>query len=89
MSSAGSQKPCATLITLVIGFLIGGYLGFLLRPTTIFAGQLPFSTVITRGSDLTGLDQLMVPAAQTSFNYMLVGAIVGAVIGYLISRKKI
>lgn len=72
------------------GALVGGFLGFLLRPSTI-VGQLPFEVVMSRGSNIKGLDQLLISTAQTSFNYMLVGAIIGAVVGYVTRntiRKK-
>lgn len=64
-----------------IGVLIGGVTGFLLRPSAPLMGQLPFSTVITRGSNLHGLDQLLVGYARTSFNYLIAGTLLGAVIG--------
>lgn len=64
-----------------IGLFIGGLLGFLLRPAAPLIGQLDFGTVITRGSNLTGLDMLLLSTAQASFNYLLFGAILGAVAG--------
>jgi hypothetical protein len=71
---------------MIIGVIVGGFIGFLLRPAVALVGQLPFTVVITRGATLQGLDQLLVPAAQTSFNYMLVGWIVGAVAGFLATK---
>jgi hypothetical protein len=65
----------------VVGFLVGGFVGFQLRPAAFLVGQLPFGTVITRGSNLSGLDVLLVSTAQTSFNYMLAGAVLGAACG--------
>lgn len=84
----------STVITLgIVGFFVGGLLGFLLRPSVFLVGQLPFGTVITRGYSLQGMDALLVPAAQTSFNIMLIsaviGTIIGSVIGRLIKSKKI
>lgn len=67
------------------GLLIGGVVGFLMRPGVPFMGQLSFSTVITRGTNLHGLDQLLVGYARTSFNYLIAGTIVGAVIGLIAS----
>jgi hypothetical protein len=64
-----------------VGAVLGAFIGFLLRPSVFLAGKLPFSTVITRGSNLRGLDELLVPTAQTSFNYLIVGAMVGALAG--------
>jgi len=40
--------------------------------------------VISRGATLQGLDQILIPTAQKSFNYMLVGAIIGGVVGFVI-----
>jgi membrane protein YqaA with SNARE-associated domain len=80
------------IITAVIGFFVGGLLGFLFRPTAFSIGQLPFDAVISRGSNLKGADQLLIPLAQSSFNTMfavaIVGALAGAGIGYLLSKKK-
>jgi hypothetical protein len=70
-----------SVLTGVIGLLVGGFVGFQLRPAVFLLGQLPFGTVITRGSNLSGLDMLLVSAAQTSFNYMVAGAVLGAVCG--------
>lgn len=70
----------------VAGFFIGALLGFLLRPSVPLVGQLPFFAVITRGGSLKGLDQMLIPAACTSFNYMLVGAILGAVAGVVATK---
>ena len=64
----------------ILGAILGGMVGFLLRPSLPIIGQLPFKTVITRGSNLTGLDVVLKSTAEQSFNYMLIGIIVGAVI---------
>lgn len=76
----------------ILGFLIGGLLGFLARPSAFLVGQLPFEYVITRGATLKGMDQLLVPLAQQSFSITLIGAIVGAivgiVIGFVVGKKK-
>lgn len=66
------------------GFFVGGCIGFLLRPSAFLVGQLPFVTVIARGSNLSGLDRLLVSTAETSFNYMMASAIVGAIGGFVI-----
>ena len=68
--------------------LLGGYVGFLLRPAALI-GQLPFKTVILRGANLGGIDRLLVPVAQTSFNAMVAGAIVGAAVGSVIGYLKL
>jgi len=77
---------------LLAGLAVGGLVGFLLRPTVPLMGQLPFITVITRGANLRGLDQLLTGYARTSFNYLVAGIIVGAVIGmilgFVLPRQK-
>jgi hypothetical protein len=54
-------------------------------------GQLPFGAVITRGATLKGVDQILVPLAQRSFNIMMagliIGAVIGLVVGYVIERR--
>src|SRR5215212_1980362 len=62
---------------LIIGAPVGGFIAFLLRPY----GQLSFKDVLTRGANLEGPDKILVPLAQTSFNYMLAGIVLGAVMG--------
>lgn len=76
----------------IVGSLIGGFVAFLARPSALLVGQLPFIDVISRGSTLNGLDQMLVPIAQRSFNITLAGAIIGAiagiVIGYFVGKKN-
>lgn len=76
----------------VIGVFIGGLIGFLLRPSALLIGQLDFWTVVSRGSNLKELDRILVPIAETSFNYMMIGVIVGGLVGigtgYLISADR-
>lgn len=64
----------------LLGAVLGGLVGFLLRPSLPLIGQLPFSTVITRGSNLSGIDMLLKSTAEQSFNYMVIGVIVGAIV---------
>jgi len=71
-----------------LGAAIGGFLGFLLRPSVPLVGPLPFETVITRGANLTGLDSLLRGVAETSFNYMLVGVVAGALVGWVVKRQS-
>ena len=77
---------------ILLGLCLGAFVGFLLRPSVTLIGQLPFETVITRGANLTGLDFILRSAAEQSFNDMLLGAIVGAVIlgisGSLAAKSK-
>jgi CcmD family protein len=74
----------------VVGLLVGALIGYLLRPAGLLIGQLSFGTVITRGANLEGMDRMLVPLAQSSFNYLLTGAILGtaiaALIGYFSSK---
>lgn len=63
----------------------GGVIAFLLRPTDIFGHQLPLSIVLTRGSNLQGINQLLTPLAQRSFNELAAGLIIGAVLGVIVS----
>lgn len=76
----------------VVGAFVGGLIGFLLRPAAPIVGQLPLDAVITRGMDYRGLDQFLVSYAETSFNYLVVGLIIGGVGGalaaYAISRSS-
>ncbi len=51
----------------IVGFLIEGFVGFLARPSTL-VGQLPFENVISRGTNLNGIDEIFVQIAQKSFN---------------------
>lgn len=87
-----SNTSVKSMLLGLVGLFIGGLVGFLLRPIAPLMGQLDFGTVITRGSKLKGLDQLLVSTAETSFNYLLVGAILGAliglVLGYFIFKKN-
>ena len=68
----------------VFGGMLGGIVGYLTRPSAMLVGQLPFGIVITGGAGLQGLDQLLVPIAQQSFNQMVTGAIVCAVLGGIV-----
>jgi len=68
----------------VLGVIVGTVLGFLLRPSAMLVGQLPLETVISRGANLQGLDTILIPTAQASFNQLIVGAIIGGVAGLVI-----
>jgi hypothetical protein len=74
----------------ILGVLVGGLVGYLLRPSVFLVGQLPFGTVITRGAYLQGFGQLLIGTAQASFNYLFVGAVIGGVVGCYVGlvRKK-
>ena len=88
----GSGKSNGLAIKLgIVGFVAGGFLGFLYRPSAFLIGQLPFDVVITRGANLKGVDQVMISMAQSSFNNMaavaVAGAVIGIVVGLLMSKR--
>ena len=76
------MKSVIPLATIFAG--AGAIIGFLLRPSDIFGQQLPLSMVLTRGSGLHGLNRLLIPLAERSFNEMVAGLIVGAVLGTVV-----
>jgi hypothetical protein len=82
------EQEVRTLFVLGGAFL-GAAVGFLLRPANRLTGQLDLATVISRGTNLTGLDQLLKPQAETSFNMMLIGALIGAVVGFVASAMRL
>jgi predicted amidophosphoribosyltransferase len=88
MHKSGSLGPGPALL----GAAIGAFISFLFRPAAPLVGQLPFGVVITRGVSLKGLDSMLVPYAESSFNIMIVGmilgGIIGAVIGSLLSKTN-
>lgn len=79
--SIGQTRAAAVGIA---GSLLGGFAGFLARPSAPLVGQLPLEAVITRGAWMQGLDQVLVPLAQSSFNMMAAGALIGAVVAAII-----
>jgi hypothetical protein len=90
MMASGKSKNLVVPFC-VIGFFIGGLIAFLYRPSAFLVGQLPFDVVITRGANLKGVDQVLIPLAQSSFNNMiaiaLIGALIGIAVGYLLSKR--
>ena len=75
-----------TRFAVILGALFGGTVGFLLRPGRTVVGQLPLGTVITRGGKLTGLDMILKGEAETSFNYLVAGILIGMVVGWIVER---
>jgi hypothetical protein len=71
----------AFLLSGLGGFLLGAAVGYLYRPPAFLVGQLPFRHVVSRGTSLKGFDQVYLEVAQRSFDYLLVGGLVGAGIG--------
>jgi hypothetical protein len=88
-----SSKKSNSLIVpfCIIGFFIGGIIGFLYRPSAFLIGQLPLDVILTRGANLKGVDQVLVTLAQSSFNNMiaiaLIGALIGIAAGYMLSKR--
>lgn len=85
------KQPAAyfvTLIFLLVGGLIGGGIAFLLRPSAPLIGQLDIDTVLSRGSKLQGIDQLLVSTAEASFSMMVAGAVLGGVIGAIVGFSR-
>lgn len=74
-------------IIMVIGIIFGASIGYFYRPPAVLIGQLPFDVVITRGGNLKGFDQIYLETAKTSFNYLLIGGIAGAIIGAMVGMK--
>jgi hypothetical protein len=70
----------------LLGAVVGGAVGYFFRPSAFLVGQLPFMQVLSRGKSLKGIDQILVPVAEASFNYMLAGVVLGAVLGYALGR---
>lgn len=82
-TTTSNKSMSYTIIFGILGFFFFGLIGFLVRPAVPYVGQLDFNTVISRGSNLAGMDKLMVSVAQSSFNYLVMGALFGAFIGVL------
>jgi len=74
------------LIFTVIGVALGALIGFQMRPSMMFIGQLPFQTVITRGAGLQGIDQLLISTAQQSFNVLAIAVVLGGAVGFAVSH---
>ena len=74
-----------TVFTLV-GLLLGGVVAFLLRPAAPLVGQLRFETVLSRGAHLEGIQVLLKPIAERSFNYLIAGLTLGAVVGFAVAH---
>jgi Na+/H+ antiporter NhaC len=82
----GEMTKKVWIIT-IVGLILGASIGYFYRPPALFIGQLPFDVVITRGGNLKGLDQIYLEIAKTSFNYLLIGGIAGAIIGAIVGMK--
>jgi hypothetical protein len=71
--------------TSILGLLLGGFVGFLLRPSSALVGKVSFINTLTRGATLEGVDQILINLAHKSFDIMLAGAIIGAVVGVVLA----
>ena len=70
-----------------LGAVVGGTLGFLSRPSIPIIGRLPLDAVLTRASTYHGLASGYVHrVADRSLAILLLGAVLGALIGYLADR---
>ena len=77
LASSETRLPAAGLT------MLGALLGFLLRPAAPDVGQLPFSTIIVRGAagPFDEPNPALVAVAQSSFNVVMAGAILGLAVG--------
>ncbi|HWR54089.1 MAG TPA: amino acid permease [Bryobacteraceae bacterium] len=71
-----------TLALANLGFLVGGVIGFVLRPAGADGAKLNFEAVISRGVNLG--DQAATALAQSAFNTMVLAALAVAALGALI-----
>jgi len=69
----------------MVGGLLFGLLGYLLRPDAPIVGQLPFHAVVSRGATLSGFEEFLLPAARTSFLYLLAGIVFGVLLGLAVA----
>ncbi len=82
LASPGVAAYTPAVLAIALG-LVGGIIGFVVRPSIPLLGQLPFNVVIRDGAGLTGLSTLLQPAAHQSFELLLGGTVVGAILGLL------
>ena len=61
-------------------------MGFWFRPSIPLIGQLPLDAVITRGENLRGIDVMLRGVAQQSFNYIVCGVLIGALVGFVLTQ---
>ena len=67
-----------------LGLLLGGFVGFLLRPSSSLVGRVSFIETLTRGATLEGVDQVLINLAHKSFDVMIAGAIIGLIVGLIL-----
>jgi len=86
MAANDQSNPTAGFI--LGGTVLGGAIGFLMRPSNLLTGQLDFGTVITRRRQPHGLDALLKTQAEQSFNTLVLAALIGAGVGYAIAAAR-
>lgn len=69
------------MVWALVGLVVGLGIGIVTRPSLPLLGQLPIGIVLTRGATLVGLDMMLRAAAEESFNYIVIVAIIGVVVG--------
>lgn len=73
----------------IVGSIAGALIGWLLSPSIPFTGErLGLEDILTRGATLQGMDELLVPLAERSFNTILLFGIVGLLVSLAILRAK-
>jgi len=82
----GGRPPDEGTMRTILVAILGGIVGYWFRPSVPLLGQLPFETVITRGGNLRGLDVILKGTAEQSFNYVVIGVIIGALAGLVLTR---
>lgn len=81
-ATAGHAEEMKT----IIGGMAGGLVGYWFRPSVPLLGQLPFEVVASRGQSLRGLDVVFSGIAEQSFNYIVVGVVIGCCAGFVLTR---
>lgn len=85
-SNNNGQKRKPSFAFRIIGPVVGLFIGYLIAPEIPLLGKVPFATALTRGATLSGLDQMILPYAQTASNYMVGGLIGGFIVGFIIDN---
>lgn len=80
------QLPAPYGVLGLTGAALGSFIGYLLRPSVPLVGQLPFTTVVTRGWLLEGLNLALLPIARASFNFVVAGLILGMIAGVSLAK---
>jgi APA family basic amino acid/polyamine antiporter len=81
VSAVRAAAVRARVLLCALGFLLGGYLGFLFRPAAS-SGQLPFGSVFELGAGLSAADTTV---ARTSLLTMVGAAVVFGLIGIAVA----